>query len=396
MSEQRTTKKAKIESKNLHNLYKHFWTAIMEGKLIDVQKYLEEIRKERWEDANTEADGYVYAVNCRNPNIKSARIPEHEDSLEVPLSGGETPLHVACLRGDIEIVSYMLQQPHIEIDALTTDESTSLHSAVMGSYITKKGQSRVFNINVVKLLLEKGINIRLKRKDGCTALHTASYYGQIDIAKLILETNISILEVTNIDGMTPLFLALMGVQDERQENEAMVKFLLDQGANIDAQTIHKTTPLHFAAGMIYESIKDFNSIVKLLLRRGANKAIVNENGDSFFGYYAATNNIWIAEEYLLFNKIDDVRCLTVKNTDREKTPLQIAKQHHQHDKVKLFERYLLMLEKDPTDDVIIFPPNDKKQRRISIGKRILSYQQLNAVISNGFGLYYHKLTTLVR
>jgi hypothetical protein len=82
MSEQRPTKKRKIESKCL----KHFWTAIIEGKLIDVRKYLDaEIRKARQEDdTNIEADGkllvddnYVYAVNCRNQNIKSvSSIPD--------------------------------------------------------------------------------------------------------------------------------------------------------------------------------------------------------------------------------------------------------------------------------------------------------------------------------
>jgi ankyrin repeat protein len=370
MSEQRPTKKRKIESKCL----KHFWTAIIEGKLIDVRKYLDaEIRKARQEDdTNIEADGkllvddnYVYAVNCRNQNIKSvSSIPEQKDSLRVNLVGDETPLHIACLLGHIEIVSYLLQQPHIEIDAINKDGSTSLHSACIGSYISKEGQSGVFNTNVVTLLLEKGINIRLQNKNGGTALHTASYFGQIDIAKLILGKDIGILEVTNIiDGMTPLFAALMGARNEPQDNEAMVKFLLDQGANIDAQTIRKTTPLNFTAKLIYEESKnDLISVVKLLLRRGANKAIVDKDGNSFFHYYASIKDIWIAEDYLLFNKMDDIRCLKVKNSV-EKTPLQLATQSRLHDKVQLFEQYLIMLDKDPTDVVILFPLNDKRTKK---------------------------------
>ncbi|KZL78694.1 multiple ankyrin repeats single KH domain (pfs domain-containing protein) [Colletotrichum tofieldiae] len=62
------------------------------------------------------------------------------------------------------------------------------------------------HLKVVKLLLEKGANIKIKDIDGWTPLNAASSKGHLEVVKLLLEKGADIT-VTNESGWTPLHTA---------------------------------------------------------------------------------------------------------------------------------------------------------------------------------------------
>jgi len=94
--------------------------------------------------------------------------------------------------------------------------------------------------DVVKFLLEKGIDVATKR--GCTGLHWASYGGHSDLVKLLLERKAPIDVQDETFGGTPLGWALYAWGSPPPEVKVsdyyeVVKFLVAAGARIDPDTL---------------------------------------------------------------------------------------------------------------------------------------------------------------
>lgn len=74
-------------------------------------------------------------------------------------------------------------------------------------------------------------------------------------------------DATNEDGLTALHQCCI------DNNEAMMRLLLDHGANVNAEDSEKWTPLHAAA-----TCGNLN-LVRILIQRGANLLAVNGDGN---------------------------------------------------------------------------------------------------------------------
>ena len=89
------------------------------------------------------------------------------------------------------------------------------------------------------------------------------------IKSYLIQFDVNINEDTNGKGWTALHQAC------RHEGQLpILKYLLDNGANIEATTIRKETPLIVAVQNGNETA------VCLLLKRGANIQSINENGST--------------------------------------------------------------------------------------------------------------------
>ena len=138
--------------------------------------------------------------------------------------------------------------------------------------------------------------INEKTNDGLTALHYAAYKGNIKLLQLLINNGASVDDVTNL-GKNVMHMAAEGnqpsmmiylISKEHQsptsvdENgstplhwacysgaEEAVNFLLNLGADINAQDKEKLTPLHLAV------IGDKDKIVLKLLQKNADKNLMN-------------------------------------------------------------------------------------------------------------------------
>ena len=96
------------------------------------------------------------------------------------------------------------------------------------------------------------------KKDGSTPLHVAAAYGQVTVAKLLLERGAEVDARSEIGGATPLHQAASWGRAE------MVRWLAGQGADLSARdTEHNSTPLDWAAFMREDETAD------LLIELGA-------------------------------------------------------------------------------------------------------------------------------
>jgi ankyrin repeat protein len=97
-------------------------------------------------------------------------------------------------------------------------------------------------------------------------VHDAVNAGKLEQVKGLVASNPGLVNEEEVHGWTPLFLAAaIG-------HKAMVEFLLNSGARIDARDKDGDTPLHEAAANARKPV------VELLLARGANVNLTNNSG----------------------------------------------------------------------------------------------------------------------
>jgi ankyrin repeat protein len=104
--------------------------------------------------------------------------------------------------------------------------------------------------------------------DGFTALHLAAFFGEEDAARILLERGAEVNLVARHASIhvTPLHSAAAG------PHAAIVKLLLEHGADPNAAQDGGFTPLHSAAN------NDDRESVEALLEAGADPALANDEG----------------------------------------------------------------------------------------------------------------------
>jgi len=165
-------------------------------------------------------------------------------------SNGESLLHVAIDNQDYHTAEILLENG-ADPNAVTEYGITPLHYAVQkdGSYDT------------IKKLILYGANVNSKNKYGTTPLHIAVKYGTVRRAKLLVGNG---ADVNAFDSQrhTPLHLAA-------NDRLSMIRYLISQKADVNAQCIAGCTPLHHAVK--HQEL----GIVGLLVAEGANINIVD-------------------------------------------------------------------------------------------------------------------------
>ena len=139
------------------------------------------------------------------------------------------------------------------------------------------------NIESVKLSLERGADINLQDRDGCTALLMAARINNIEMVELLLERGADI-NLQDKYGDTAFFEALLN------KNIEMVELLLKRDADINFKNNYGVTALLVAA-RINKNIE----MVELLLERGADVNLQVKDGGTVLRVAANQNNIEMVE-----------------------------------------------------------------------------------------------------
>uniref|UniRef100_A0A8C7N1U8 Transient receptor potential cation channel, subfamily A, member 1b n=1 Tax=Oncorhynchus kisutch TaxID=8019 RepID=A0A8C7N1U8_ONCKI len=168
---------------------------------------------------------------------------------------GCTPLHYACRLGIHESVKNILVL-QVSLDRKSKDKKSALHFAaqygrvntcqrlletITDSRLLNEGDERGLtplhlasgggHTKVVELLLRKGALFHCDYK-GRTCLHHAASEGYTQTMKIVLATNINLLDKLDEDGSTALHLAA------REGHVAAVRLLLQRGAEVSLNKNH--------------------------------------------------------------------------------------------------------------------------------------------------------------
>jgi ankyrin repeat protein len=208
-------------------------------------------------------------------------------SREVQDAIGKTPLYIAADTNQPTMARLLIAQG-AQVDLSTNLGATPLHVATFRGHI-----------ETVKLLLEKGADASKRTKSGATTLHLAAEFKVPELVDIMLSrgvdpdilddwndtaivraigprASLEVLQrfvelgvspnVINKLTQTPLLqrAVLLG-------HENIVKYLLDQNADVDVVNLQGATALHHAAN------HGFVEIIRLLLQKGANiNAVMSE------------------------------------------------------------------------------------------------------------------------
>ena len=235
-----------------------------------------------------------------------------------------TRLHWACYFGRLRMARELLDNGANAHEENIRGE-TPLHLVSRGQYDTQKRGA-----GVVQLLLERGANIDAQDKSHLTPLHLASYYGKLEIVRVLLHHGASVNTTRNL-GKTSLHLALDGNRS-CQGGLGIVRLLLQHGADINSQDGDGNTPLHLASN--YGKF----AIGRVLLIHGANVNAENIQGHT--PLHMLSLRPYVEHEFELVGiLVDGGADIDARDKDHE-TPLHTAYRNKRFDTVKrLRERW---------------------------------------------------------
>ena len=154
-----------------------------------------------------------------------------------------------------------------------------------------------------------------------TPLHSASFYGRLDIARFLLDHGAT-ANAEDPFGRTPLHLVTKGEYNSEQDRVRIAQLLLDRGADVNAQTEYGATPLHLASylGRI--------DIARLLLDRGARANSKGRKGRTPLHCVAQGRHLYFTDFGVHVTQLLLERGADANAPDEDKrTPLHLASSH---------------------------------------------------------------------
>jgi ankyrin repeat protein len=186
-----------------------------------------------------------------------------------------TPLYYAALCGFHDLVEHLIIRHLQDVNAEGGYHMRPLLAALAGKHF-----------QTAELLRRNGAGCadsHLKGNSNWTPLHSAAYYGDLDVVQKLIEYDADI-RAEDDSGRTLLHFASYGhnLKDHSVHRLSVLRLLLELGADVNARENDGSTPLHTASGY------GAPGVVRVLLEHGA---YVNaENNDGWTALQVAERN----------------------------------------------------------------------------------------------------------
>ncbi len=186
---------------------------------------------------------------------------------------GETPLHYAAIHNRPEIVA-LLMAYNAQADTKNYDEVTPVHYAQQAGYQDIVQLLMPFNKTPELSQADQSLRTRLfgKLQPKRLGLHQIVRQGNLQAVAAALAHTIDVDERDN-QGQTPLHIAAQG-NAAQGNNDAIVKVLLERGADPTLVDSNGSTPLHHA------TIQGRPELVEILLAHPGVAATINFSNKS--------------------------------------------------------------------------------------------------------------------
>ena len=206
-----------------------------------------------------------------------------------------SPMHIACEYGYIHIVRYLIEQQHAEINPRNSAGMTPLYVAALNN-----------QTNIVKYLCEKKATIDAKSKLEDTPLIVATKNKHEQNVQTLCDYGADVNFIDK-DGDAPLHIAA------KNSDSLIITCLLDHNADVNIKNSKEETPLHVACH--YSNL----NIVKKLCEYGADVNAVSKSGNKPIHTASLYNHYKIVKYFIEEKHIDKEQ-----ENDYGSTPLQVA------------------------------------------------------------------------
>ena len=202
-------------------------------------------------------------------------------------------LHNAAKNGDAEMIRLLLLHG-ADKDGLSDEGCSALCGTVCGGYMAATQalltagagvniecdhdgsvlHSAVYegsSVDVLRALLEAGVDVESADAEGSTALHWSAIYSTQEVIDALVEAGANV-HARDDTGATPLHAAAWVA------NQVAVLAFLKHGAEVNVKDNIECVPLHFAA--FGAGRQGTARMVDLLLRWGADETVGNEGGET--------------------------------------------------------------------------------------------------------------------
>lgn len=270
----------------LHIAARNDWTAIIDFYLSNADMHdtglasKSDIRKNT--PLHTAVEGhstkFVKALISHKEKIFDTKSSTFSEIINSVNYEGLTPFLEAVERGYLDLVEFLSSMGEVNLNARNDQNQNALQISVK-NHLNKVFKFLISNVKLVTSSnteddqLLRAINFSNKDVNGQNLLHLATYEGNLEIVKEIIQLKTvfkpSLLNEKDNENHTSLhFAAYSG-------NSEIVDILLHflDALEVDAKGIEEETPLHWAAE------NGFIDIVKLLCEKGhADVGVVDING----------------------------------------------------------------------------------------------------------------------
>ena len=263
---------------------------------------------------------------CKRKDIVAHLLATKECDPSITDNKGRNALHIACDVGDPELVSTLLIHSNIYINAQDKNDKTPLH------YVLESKMSRKTYQDIVRILLAyEQCDLNVVDINGCTPLQMAlsgQNYRAVRLLLLSSKCNTNI----NINGYTPLHCVC-----EKGDLELVSLILSDREYRSDMQCSDGKTPLHSVCSSSKVSVSKRSKIVKMLLaHRPSLVSAVDNTGCTALHFAVATGDsetvsLLLSAKASLINVQDDqgqtplhYACLKTRESNKEIVKLLLA------------------------------------------------------------------------
>jgi ankyrin repeat protein len=264
------------------------------------------------------------AVYNNNIEIVNELIKYKANLNAIDILKGQSPLHYALIFGYTKIAELLIisgANPNTQ----SIQGKTALHFAAENN-----------NIEIIELLIKHNSDINFQDIHGKTPLHWASISQNEEVATILIKANAN-LEVKDKYGRTPLYNNLRDEYGRSILYQACelgdldtAKLLIDSGVDIDEQEKRcMDSPLHIA------SRNGHIEIVSLLINSGAKINIENSYHYTPLHYAVRYKKIEVAKFIILF----DISSINIRAGTKGRSLLSIAKQKNYFKIINLLSRY---------------------------------------------------------
>lgn len=181
---------------------------------------------------------------------------------------GTTLFHTLAKHNDMIMARNFLNNDYLDLNEVDNQFNTPLHKA-----------AEYGHPSMVQMMIryDRGLMINFKNKEGLTPLHLACQQGQVAVVKMLMDHGAQVDPATH-EQKTPLHYAC------ENNNKTIARILLSHKANINAKTFEGWTPLHYAVQ------GNFASLVTELFSFHPNLEVSNGRGKTPYDLALANKN----------------------------------------------------------------------------------------------------------